>query len=230
MAATSTTEAERFTPPWRETDAKKPVYLIRAGSLIERSQIEAELSGVYDAGRVYSFELRQAMKDGILHLLADDPEIDRVIELVDRDADARAEDGETPELPPEDERLLADISNILRQHWRAYGDLVAQIERRREIAPILAFQRFVVGWENLPVPFARDRQGRIPESSLIKLDPIEMKAVGNRAYALLYPELDAEKNSAAPSSSEDGPKISDSADTTATGGKSTGRSGRKTPA
>lgn len=230
MAAVSTTEAERFTPQWLEGKPNAAVYLIRAGDVIERGQLEAELSGVYQAGRVYGFELRQAMRDGIQHLLADDPELDRVIELIDREAEAVAEAGETPKLAPEDEQLFTEIRKVLAAHWPDYSELLAQLERRREIAPVLAFRRFVVGWENVAASFARDRQGQIDRASLIKIDPLQMMSAGNRAYAMLYPEADAEKNSDAPSPSDDDPKTSDSDGTSATGGKSTVRSGRKTPA
>lgn len=227
MAATSTTEAERFTPSWREGEADAPVYLIRAGGVIERDALEAELAGTYRAPKAHLPEIRQARREGVLRLLADDPELDRVIELIDRET----ADGEDPDPPsPEDQRLLTEIHAILAEHWPDYRDLMGQIARRQELLPTLAFRRFVVGWENVSAPFTRDRQGMVSDASLRALDPLEMKVAGLRAYTRLYPETDAEKNSAPPSSSDAGPTTSTSGGDSATDGKSTAKSGRKTPA
>lgn len=227
MAATSTTEAERFTPSWRKDEPDAPVYLVRAGGVIERDALEAELSGSFRAPKAHLPEIRQARREGVLDLLADDPELDRVIELLDREA--AVDDGEE-KLSKDDERLLGEIHAILAEHWPDYRDIMGQIARRQELLPTLAFRRFVVGWENVAVPFARDRQGMVSDASQRALDPLEMKVAGLRAYQLLYPETDAEKNSAPPSSSDAGPTISTSGDASTADGKSTAKSGRRTPA
>ena len=61
--------------------------------MIERSQLEAELSGKFGAGRVYGFELRQAIRNGVVALLANDPEFDRVIGLIDTGSQDHDVDG-----------------------------------------------------------------------------------------------------------------------------------------
>ena len=227
MAATSTTEAERFTPPWREGEPNAPVYLIRAGGVIERDALEAELSGTYRAPKAHLPEIRQVRREGVLHLLADDPELDHVLELIGREA----ADGEEPEqLSPDEQRLLTEIHGILAEFWPDYRDLMGQIARREQFLPTLAFRRFVVGWENVDVPFARDRHGVITDASLREIDPLELKVAGFRAYGRLFPETDAEKNSAPPSSSDAVLTTSTSGGDSATDGKSTAKSGRKTPA
>lgn len=219
MILTSTTDPVRYTVPWREQETAAPAYLLRAGSVRERAQFEAELSGVHRAGRVFGFELRNAIRDGVMKLLADDPDLDRVMEVLGVDD----EDG----LPADDAQLLADVRKILAEHYAPYRDLIAQLERRRELAPIEALRRFLTGFENVDAKFARDRDGLVSESTLAALDPFEMMAVGNRAYALLYGGGDQERNFPPPLPS-DGDQSSSKTGTSKAAGSSVKRRGPKT--
>lgn len=199
MIATSTTEPVRYTPLWREAEAKAPVYLLRAGGVRERAALEAELAGPHRAGKLYSFELAQAVRDGIDLFMADDPAQERVLaalvqeDEVDQRADKALVAGNTEEsvsiraeLPAEERQLLADVRGVLAEHFGPYRDLLAQQARRREMAPIEALRRFLVGFENVDATFARDRDGMVSEETLAALDPFEMAAAGNHAYGLLY--------------------------------------------
>ncbi len=234
MILTSTTETVPFTPAWRKAEASPPVFHLRAGSVIERAQMEAELSGEHGAARVLSFELHEAALAGVQNLLADDPGLGRVTELLAREAVA-GEPGAEP-ISGDDARLLVEVRKVLSEHWPDYRDLLAQANRRREIGPIVALRRFCVGWENCrdidggEAKFARGLDGRVTEAALAALPPIDMTAAGNRAYLLQYGANGEEKNSARPSSSDDGRKTSHTDDTSKAGGKSKGRSGRRTPA
>jgi len=219
MISTSTTEPVPFTPKWREGDADAPVYHVRAGSVIERAQLEAELAGQHRAGRVFSFELHAAIDSGLRALLTGDPELDRSIEL------AIAED---KDLTAEDRQFANGLRATLAEFWPEYRDLVAQSERRREIAPVLALRRFLVGLENVGVELERGRDGLVAETTLAALNPIEMLAAGNFAYSLLYGS--AEKNSERPLSSDSGQSNSNSGERSKAAGKSTGKGGRKTHA
>ena len=58
MISLSTSAPVRWSPPWREGAAGAPVYLIRAGSVIEREMLEAELAGEHRAGKVFDFHVR----------------------------------------------------------------------------------------------------------------------------------------------------------------------------
>lgn len=219
MISTSTTEPDRYTPAWRAgTDA--PVYLIRAGSVRERAALEAELSGSHRAGRIYGFELTQAVRDGIALFLADDPAQERVLAVLDQegDVDDRAAkalvDGQADEalairaeISARDRQLLADVRGVLAEHYGPYRDLLAQRARRLEMAPIEALRRFLVGFENVNAPFTRDRDGMVSEATLAAIDPLELSAAGNHAYGMLYGG-GQKRPLAQPSPSADTPKTS----------------------
>lgn len=212
MILASTTEPVRFTPAWREQDADAPVYLLRAGSVLERSQLEAELAGPLRAGRVFGFELREAVIGGVQALMKDDPDQDRVLALLGDEQ----EEGAT--LSDADARLLTEVRGVLAQHWPPYGDLIAQLERRREMAPLAAFRRFCTGWEGgAPGKHEYGRDGLVTDAALRRLDPLELMAAGNHAYELLYAG-GQEGNSARPAPSESGPATSSSDAPSATDG------------
>jgi len=217
----STKDAQRHTPSWLSGE-KAPVYLIRPGSVIERSLVEAELAGEYQAGRVFAFELLEAFQKGVRALLPDDPEADQLVSLAAAEAG-----GET--LSAEEARQVADARVALGEHWPDYRALNARIARRKEIAPVLALRRFCVGWENVEVPFARGPDGLVTLDALARLDPLEMLSAGNHAYGLLFPG-ELEGNSPPPSQSDDGPTTSTSDAPSPAAGKSKARSGRKTRA
>lgn len=209
MIVTSTTERVPFTPKWMcDADGQPqpgaPVIYFRGGSVIERGQMEAELAGPHRAGEVYGFELRQAVRAGVLALLADDPEIDRLLGLIDAEAE-----GEASGLSEQDRQLLAAIRNVLAESWPAYRDLVAQLERRRAVAPIVAFRRYCVGLDVAGVTFERGKDGFVSEATLAQLEPFLLSVAGNRAYELQQPR-GLEGNSPRPSPSDDSPPPSTS--------------------
>ena len=234
MILTSTTEAKPFTPAWHcgadgEPNPSAPSFMLRAGSVIERGQMEAELAGPCRAGRVYDFELRGAMRAGVSELLADDPELDRVVTIID----AEQADGELA-LSEDDGRLFAEIRKVLSEHYQPYADFVARLERRRELRPIVALRRFCVGWENVlsdaghPVTFARGRDGMVSDAALGAVQPLEVVAAGNQAYQLQF-GAGQEGNSLPLSPSDDSQKASTSGSTSTAAGKSPAKRGRKTP-
>lgn len=219
MIATDTVTAHRFTPKWREGEAAAPVYLLRAPSVIERGQIEAELSGEHGAGRVFEFELIAAFRNGLLTLLDGDAGLDRLVELVDREAEGEV-------LAADDRQALIEARAVLVKHWPEYRELVAQRDRRREIAPIVVFRRLCTGWENVDVPFSRGSDRMVPDGTLMRIDPLEMIAAGNFGYGLMYGAAD-DRNFPQPSPSAEDPATSPS-DTSRADGTSKGSAGRKT--
>lgn len=221
MIATDTVTSHRFTPRWRADEEAAPAYFLRAPSVIERGQIEAELSGEHDAGRVFEFELMSAFRNGLTTLLAGDPGLDRLLELVDCEA-------EGVKLAGEDRQALVEARSVLVKHWPEYRELVAQRDRRREIAPIIVFRRLCTGWENVDVPFSRGSDRLIPDGTLMCIDPLELTAAGNFGYGLMYGAAD-ERNFPQPSPSTEDPATS-SSDTSRADGTSKGKSGRKTRA
>lgn len=223
MILTSTTQTVPFTPPWVEGTPNEVTFHLRAGSIIERGQMEAELSGEYQAGKVWAFELAAAIKSGLLALLGGDPDVGHLIELFEMEGGDDA-----GQLSDADRQRLVEVRSILGQHWPEYRALLAQIERRREIAPIVALQRFCTTIDGVKV-FERNRQGLVTDATLGQLDPLVMMAAGNRAFSLQYGG-DQEGNSPQPSSSDDGPQTSSSDAPLKAAGKSKARGGAKTPA
>lgn len=229
MILTSTTQTVPYTPPWLEGEPGAPVFHLRAGSVIERGQMEAELAGPHRAGRVLGYELRLAIRTGVETLLAGDTELDRVLGLVAAEAE-----GEADAFTDGDKRLLADMRAVLAEHWPDYRELVAQLERRNQIAPIVALRRFCTGWEGcsgdsgVEAVFARGRDGLVTEAALGGLSHLEMLMAGNRAYSLQYAS-GQEGNSQRPSSSDVGPQTSSSDEASTADGGSATKPGKKTP-
>lgn len=229
MILASTTETVPFTPDWLKEKPSAPIFHLRAGSVIERGQMEAELAGPHRAAKVWGYELRGAIISGVQALLAGDPDFDHLMGLI---ASENEEDFNPSE---EDKRLLAGTRAVLSEHWPEYRDLIAQMERRREIAPIIALRRFCTGWENCtsesdaPVPFARDRDGMVSDVALRGLKWLELINAGNRAFSLQY-GAGEEKNSPPPPPSEGGLEPMSSDDASKAAGKSKAKGGRKTPA
>lgn len=65
-------------------------------------------------------------------------------------------------------------------------------DARRAVSPVLAFMKFCIGWKNVRdfetgqlIPFAQDRLGYVEQSAMARIDPLEMRAAGVRAYHLL---------------------------------------------
>lgn len=223
MILTSTTEEIEFVPPWRENDIAAPKFKLRAASVIERGQMEAEVAGTYQAASVMPWDLRAACVDGVNALLDGDPAQHQVLALIEAEA---AGDGEP--LAGDELRLIEEVRKVLAEHWPPYRDLIAQMERRRALLPIVALRRFCTGIEAKGVTFSRDRTGQVSEATLAQLDPLEMTMAGSRAYALAY-GADAEKNLPPPSLSGDGPATSVSDATSKVAGRSARRSGKKIP-
>ena len=225
---------EPFTPEWLRDEPEAPTYFIRVGDVIERASFEAELSGKYRAGRVFGFEMAEAFSNGVTTLLADDPERDVLIELVQREAGGEV-------LEATDRQLLTRARDVLAEHWPEYASLLEQASRRRELAPVLAFRRFVIaldravagGTPEAParehVPFARGLDGLIRAEDLKSVPPLEMVRVGNEAVDLLY-ATGEERNFPPPSKSAAAPETSPSAATSKEDGTSGASAGKKTRA
>lgn len=208
MIVTSTSQPVPFTPPWRETDENPPRYFFRAGDVIARGLFEAELAGEYRAGIVYDFQLLAEFRAGIDHLLADHDDRGVLIDLAQAEADGEA-------LTAADLSRLVRARELLAEHWPAFAALQARAERRAALAPVLAFRRFCIGWENLDEAFARGADGLVDAKAMRAVPPLDLQTAGSFAYGLLYGGTQR-GNSSAPAKSE--------------GGRRTSRSGAKSRA
>lgn len=248
MIATSTSAPDRFTPAWRCLPSGDPepdatVYLIVAGGVFDRGALEAELAGRHRAGKVWAYELAEAVRGGVEVLLTDDPDQERVFQLLDQEQELEQRTLEllkaggdpagftkqlaalAAEIPEADRQVLKQVRDVLAEHWQPYRDLLAQQARRREIAPIEALRRFLVGIENGP-DFARGRDGMVSPATLSAIDPLELMTAGNHAYSLLF-GTGEKRPLAQPSPSGDGLATSSDAASPAAG-SSARKSGRRT--
>jgi len=219
----STKEIHRHTPPWRKDDGA-PVFLLRAGSVIDRAMVEAELAGEHQAGRIFAFEFLEAFRQGVTALGSAD---DAAYLIGLAEAEAALEGSEA--LPEGEAKTLAEARVELGKYWPDYRALLAQQARRLEIAPIIALRRFCTGWENVAAPFVRGPDGLLSLDALARLDPLDMRSAGSAAYGLLYPK-DLAGNSPQPSQSDESLPLSTADEPSKKDGKSTGKDGRKTPA
>lgn len=233
IRATTAAAQEPFVPQWLREKAAPPGFYLRAGSTIERELLEAELAGEYRAGRVWPFELAQILTEAFRAIGGDDA--GELVDLVQRELAATTGAGE--KLTDAEQATLDGARQVAIEHWPDYAALVAQMQRRDQLLPILAFRRFCTGWENvftgkagdIPVAHARGVGGFVADAAMKKVKPIYIRAAGVAAYNLQYLDEDAEKNSEAPLPSSDSPPTSGSgAGSTADGGSGP-TDGTKTP-
>lgn len=229
MILTSTTETVPYTPEWLQGAKDAPVFHLRAGSTIERGQMCAQLDGPLQAAKVWSHQLREAQMQGIDKLFADDPEYDRLVAIFGAEGD------EAEALTDDDRKLIEQVTKLLVTHWPDFADLVAQMQRRRELVPIVALTRFCASWDNVRdvdgelVPFEADRNGHVADRALRRVQELDLLAAGNRAYAMQFGGGE-EKNFERPSSSDAGQTTSQEAAPPVKAGRSKARGGKKTPA
>lgn len=184
-------ETIAFTPPWLATDAagddvkNPPVFHLRAGSILERDQFEAEMEGRHRAGLVLGFQLLEAAVAGVAALVPGD-EGAGLIELL------RSEFADGSDLSAVERAQIKEMGDILATGWPEYGALVEREARRMAILPTLAFATWCTGWENVtdadgaPVEYARDVRGNFADA-LLRCVPFNMiRVAGMEAYAMQY--------------------------------------------
>lgn len=164
----------------------RPGFRLRMASLMERGAFDAELEGRHQAAPVPAFVMLDTAIAGVHALAGDDaPELEELLRSVNSEA------GPT-EISEDEQTQIAEIQAILAKSWPPYRQLVEQNARYRNLMPILAFQRFVDGWENItgtdgkPVEYERDKAGNIPDGVLRRIHPALIYAAGNRAHNYQY--------------------------------------------
>lgn len=219
IASTALSAAEPFTPKWIEGPGA-PIFLIRAGDVIERELFEAILSGpVYNAGEVWPWEKHGALVEGIAAIGGEDAP--QLIALAEASMQEVLAD-------PQEKALLAQVTALVAQHFPPYRALVEQDIRRRGILPVAAFCRYCTGWENVDAEMKRGVDGMIDASAIATIDPIMLRSAGMEAYNRQY-GISARKNSASPLKSGDDQETSPSADASAKDGSSAESDTPKTP-
>lgn len=164
----------------------RPAFRIRMASLLDRGAFDAELEGRHQAAPVPAFIMLDTAIAGVTALAGD--EADELVELLR----GFHGDAERSEISEAERAQIAEIEAILTKSWPPYRQLVEQNARYRNLMPLIAFQRFIEGWENVtgmdgkPVEFARDKAGNIPDAVLRRIHPALIYAAGNRAHNFQY--------------------------------------------
>lgn len=168
----------------------RPGFRLRMASLMERAEFDAELEGRHQAAPVPAFVMLDTAIAGV-HALLEGDEAAQLEELL-RSFHGDAASADRGEVSKEERAQIAEIEGVLGKSWPAYRQLVEQNARYRNLMPLLAFQRFVDGWENVtgtdgkPVEYQRDAAGAIPDAVLRRIHPALIYAAGNRAYNFQY--------------------------------------------
>ncbi len=179
-------------PKEGEADTR-PAFRLRMASLMERAAFDAELEGRHQAAPVPAFVMLDTAIAGVHALAGEDAdELEQLLRSVNSEAGPA-------EISEAEQTQIAEIQTILAKSWPPYRQLVEQNARYRNLMPILAFQRFVDGWENLDgtdgktVEYERDKAGNIPDAVLRRIHPALIYAAGNRAHNFQY-AVGEEKN------------------------------------
>lgn len=226
MILASTSITHPFTPGWQADLHPAPVYHLRAGSVIEREMLEAELAGKHRAGRVWPHERRAVFAEALTAFGGDDaPEL---IELADREQAAMFGQAESA-LTASEQAMLDQARRVVAEHWPDYAELEAQVARRDALLPVVAFVRFCTGWDNVDGAEFASVAGQVTDTALRGVPHLALRAAGIFAYQLLYAGASAEKNLPPPSASNASRANSRSGGRSRAGGKSANGTGRKTP-
>jgi hypothetical protein len=164
---------------------RQPTYLARVATFDERTLFEATLAAPpWSAGRVFDFQLLDALEAAASDRMADAPPEDQQ-RLADAFETARRAPGG---LDQSQRVLIAELEKIEEQAPGRYSELVAARRRRAVALPTLALRWFLAGWEDRDEPFAtRPEDGRISDAALQSIPEAERLWLGIKLYAMLYP-------------------------------------------
>ena len=163
-----------------------PVYLIATATILERAKWRRSVLATgarwHDDGAMIA-----CLKRGIGEVVAPAQEAE-LLDIVDRFASY--DEAQTPE------DLAIDFEEIERSvqgAYPAYAGLAADRAYWLSVAPILAAQHFLTGWENVEAPFAK-RAGLLTENCLAMIPEAHVMEVGLKAIGLMSPTGDLAKN------------------------------------
>jgi len=200
-----------------------PVYLIRVPSLRARAAWRRDVAAS-GARMPSNAEMFEAMRAALREVAP--ANLDALLEMVDQ-AEYAAEKGE-----PLDAKAAREIGALETQLLSVpvYSVLQGARQYWASIAPIIAAQHFIAGWESVGAPYETSR-GLVTDAALEALPRGHAEEAGWHAIGLMSVSKDQTKNSASPSRSLEGPKPSAAAQTLSTAdaaGTSSAKSTSKT--
>lgn len=176
-------------------DGRPPVYLLRVPQHRDRKAFRAALIRA-GARPVSQAEVLEGLRAAIKGAAAPD-QVAALLEIVDQ-FEAAGRDGRADESLARD---VAEIERVMRRAWPPYAALLGDQTEYLQVAPLVAAKLFLIGWENVAAPFKRVG-GEVPDAVLEAIEERDLDEIGWRAFALMHPSKDQEKNSASPSRSD----------------------------
>ena len=182
-----------------EKDGKVPIFLLGVPSSFEKAEWRRAVAAV-----PCRFPNTTALLDTARDVLRDlEPEnLAYLLELCDQ-----AEHAAGPGAPALDEAFAqewAALEEVLAREPR-YAAILADRRHWLDVAPMIAAQHFLIGWENVGFPFKRARRGYVSESLIERIGEGWAREIGMRAIELMSINKATEKNSASPSPSTTSP-------------------------
>ena len=163
-----------------------PVYLIATSTILERAKWRRSVLATgarwHDDGAMVA-----CLKRGIAEVVAPGQEA-ALLDIVDRFADC--DEGQAPDDLAID---FAEIERTVQGAYPAYAGLAADRAYWLSVAPILAAQHFLRGWENVEAPF-QQRAGQLTEDCLAMIPESHVMEIGLKAIELMSPTGDLAKN------------------------------------
>lgn len=209
MLPISAREPVRFTPDhYRDEDgavpAGAPVYLIAVPTLRGKAEFNRACvaAGLVTHDRA---AMIATLREGVAAQIEED-QAGPLLDMLDRIEAAGAGsggDGSGAEPDPRDLEDFVVLQNDMRRHWPKYAAMVADGVHYQQMAPVIAAQIFLAGWEEIEAPFLR-RNGQVGEELLCLLPEEDVIAIGIRALALFAPSEAEAKNSGSRSPSRGG--------------------------
>jgi hypothetical protein len=163
-----------------------PIYLIATPTILERAKWRRAVLAT--GARWHDDDAMLAcLKRGISDVVAPDQETD-LLDIVDRFAGF--DEGQAPEDLAID---FDEIERTIQGAYPAYAGLAADRAYWLSVAPIIAAQQFLRGWENVDTPFEQ-RAGQLTEDCLALIPETHVMEVGLKAIELMAPTADMAKN------------------------------------
>lgn len=208
MLPISAREPVRFTPDhYRSEDgavpAGAPVYLIAVPTLRGKAEFNRACvaAGLVTHDRT---AMIATLREGVAAQIEED-QAGPLLDMLDRieTAGAGSEAGDAGGPDPRDLEDFVILQNDMRRHWPRYAAMVADGVHYQQMAPVIAAQIFLAGWEGIEAPFRR-QSGQVGEELLGLLPEEDVIAIGIRALALFAPSEAEAKNSGSRSPSRGG--------------------------
>jgi len=163
-----------------------PVYLLATPTILERAKWRRSVLATgarwHDDGAMVA-----CLKRGITEVVAPDQQ-SGLLDIVERFADC--EEGQAPEDLARD---FEEIEHVVQGAYPAYAGLAADRAYWLSVAPILAAQQFLRGWENVEASFEQ-RAGQLIEDCLAMISETHVMEIGLKAIELMSPTGDLAKN------------------------------------